>query len=91
MMLGISNFQPAKKSSGSITSTDEFEINRPMKIVVIPTQQGMQISLMPWVNSILPGADMTYKIKPEFVVAHGSCDPELAKSYKQQVTGIALG
>jgi hypothetical protein len=56
----------------------------------MPTPQGMQITLLPWVNSVLPGADVTYDIAHEFIITTGTCDQELAKSYKQQVTGLAL-
>ena len=72
-------------------SETKYTINKPFKIAVVPTQQGMQISLIPWINSVLPTADATYPIPANLVITSGPCDPELSKSYKEQVTGIALG
>lgn len=66
-------------------------IDRPLKIIAQPTPQGMQIGLIAWINSVLPGAAVSYAIAPEHVIVIGECDDELAKSYKQQVSGIALG
>jgi hypothetical protein len=70
--------------------TGEVEISKPLKIMAAPTPQGIQIGLVSWINSVLPGANMSYSIDRSHIIVMGMCDPELAKSYKQQTSGIAL-
>jgi hypothetical protein len=51
----------------------------------------MQVGLVPWINSVMPGTNVDYTLPKDHILTHGECDPELAKSYKEQVTGISLG
>lgn len=66
---------------------DAWKVERPRVIVMAPTQQGIQIAIMPWMAANVDG---TYDIDDSHVITHGKPTDNLEKQYLQQTTTIEL-
>ncbi len=67
---------------------DYVTMNRPRVLQVVPTHEGMQMALYPWLMS---NTDMgEVRIPKDRVIVMSSTQSDVAKNYIQQVSGIQL-